>query len=354
MKAWRIERHGGIDQLKRGDIDVPEPKEDEVRVRVKAVGLNHLDLWVVKGVPGHQFPLPMTVGCDVVGVVDSLGPLSQGARAHFQRHGIGVGSTVIVNPLLSCGKCMRCKNGQDATCVDFGLIGETRDGGCAEFMVAPVENLLPKPEAMSVEEAASLPIAFVTAWSMVNRKARVKKGEWVLVQAGGSGVSVAAIQMAKCLGATVVTTVGDRDKGRLARDLGADHVLFYKETPFRESLKALLKQHGRRGVDVAIDHVGVSTFADSLKSLDWGGRLVTCGATTGSQVEIDLKPVFFKSLSILGSTMGAKADLGEVVEGVVSKKWKPVIAEVKKMDELPKALQLLEEHRIFGKVVVVS
>ena len=218
----------------------------------------------------------------------------------------------------------------------------------------PVANVIARPPGLSPEAAACLPIPFLTAWTMLTRKAELKAGEAILVHAGGSGVSVAAIQIAKLLGATVITTVGSDDKIARAQALGADHVINYKKGPFREELKAILSTLGKRGCAVVIDHVGADTFADSIKSLAWGGRLVTCGATSGAAVKIDLKAIFFKSLSILGSTMGSKADLLRIVELVTAGKLKPVVGVTLPMTELPKALTMLEERKVFGKVVMMA
>lgn len=340
MKAWQIDRHGGLEVLKRVEIASPKPGPMEVLVRVEAVGLNHLDLWVRKGVPGHTFPLPITPGCDVAGTVAELGP---GAS------GVDVGAPVVVNPGISCGRCEACLGGFDPLCRSYGILGETRDGGCADYVAVPLTNLIERPRTLSAVQAAALPIPFLTAWTMLTRKACVKPGETVLVQAGGSGVGVAAIQIAKLLGATVITTVGSADKVSKALALGADHVIPYKTTPFRDEVKRIT---GKKGCDIVIDHVGADTFGDSLKCLAWGGRYVTCGATTGAKVELNLQHVFFKNLSVLGSTMGSKADLIRVIELVAQGKLKAVIDSTFPVNELPKAQQRLESREAFGKVVL--
>jgi len=334
MKAWVVSRHGGPEVLLLQPKDRPQAQAGETLVRVEAVGLNHLDLWVRKGVEGHTFPLPITPGCDIVGTVEETG----------QR--------VLVNPILSCGRCEKCKKGFEPLCPQFGLIGETTDGGCADIIRVPTGNLLPLPKNISTLDAVCLPIAYVTAWSMLTRKAKTEKGEWVLIQAGGSGVSVAAIQMAKYLGATVITTVGSPEKAEKARALGADHVIQYKTEPFREALKKILKSNGRKGVDIVIDHVGQETFSDSMRALDWGGRLVTCGSTTGPTAQINLQALFFKNLSILGSTMGAKSDLAVVLNLLEQKKIKAVIDRTFDWADLPKAHAYLESRKAFGKVVI--
>ncbi len=357
MRAWRIEAHGGPESVKCLELPTPEPGPQEVRVRVRAFGLNHMDLWVRKGVPGHTFPLPLIPGCDIAGEVDSLGPDSEKLFKSAGFMGLKIGSRVIVNPTLSCGVCESCLRGLQPICRSFGMLGEHRDGGAADFVVVPASNIIPLPDAISFEAAAALAVPFVTAWTMLVEKAKVRAGETVLIQAGGSGVSVAAIQIAKLLGAVVVTTVGSESKIEGAKKLGADFVINYKVGPFREQLKAWLKARsvagvGDAGVDVVIEHVGGVTFEESLKVLNWGGRLVLCGATSGADVKVNLKPLFFKNISILGSTMGSKADLFRIVKLVEQKKLIPVIDSVYEFSDYLKATERLESREAFGKVIV--
>jgi NADPH:quinone reductase-like Zn-dependent oxidoreductase len=239
-------------------------------------------------------------------------------------------------------------------------LGETQDGGCAEQVVVPIANLIPRPKSISAIEGAALAIPYLTAWTMLTRKAEVRPGETVLIQAGGSGVSVAAIQMAKLLGATVITTVGSDEKIEKARQLGADHVIHYKRTPFREEVKKFLANQSQKqgqktkktGCEVVLDHVGTDTFQESLKCLTWGGRLVTCGATSGSQIELDLKAVFFKNISILGSTMGSKSDLIRIVQLVASGQLKSIVDTVYPLSDLPKAFERLQNRSVFGKIIL--
>jgi NADPH:quinone reductase-like Zn-dependent oxidoreductase len=315
----------------------------QVRVRVEAVGLNHLDLWVRKGVPGHKFPLPLTPGCDVAGVVDACGPGVEG---------LSKGAPVLLQPGTSCGRCEACLGGFDPLCPKYGILGETQDGGMAEYLVVPWANVIARPKGLTAEQAAALPIPYLTAWTMLTTKAQLKAGETVLIHAGGAGVSVAAIQMARLLGATVITTVGDDAKAERAHKLGADHVINYKKGPFREELKRILSGYGKKGCEVVVDHVGADTFGESLKSLAWGGRLVTCGATSGADVKVDLKVVFFKNISILGSTMGSKAELLRIVDLVARGKLEAVVDSVHPFDRLPDAMARLESRAAFGKVIV--
>lgn len=349
MKAWRVASHGGVEVLKREEVATPEPQAMQARIRVEAVGLNHLDLWVRKGVPGHKFPLPITVGCDVTGVIEKLGPGAESA-------GMPVGTPVIVNPGYSCGSCDKCQAGQDPLCKDYGIVGEHFDGGCSDFFCAPMSNVIARPAALSAAQAAALGVPFITAWSMITEKARVTAGQAVLVHAGGSGVSIAAIQMAKHAGAHVITTAGSAEKAQKALTLGADHAILYRDASgmrdWRAECKPLLAKWGKKGFDVVIDHVGVDTFGESMKSLTWGGKLVTCGATTGADVTVDLKAVFFKNLSILGSTMGGKALLPKLADLVARGELRAIIDSEFAMSDLPKAHARLESRAAFGKIVV--
>ena len=349
MKAWRVDAHGGREALRLVDIAEPSAGPGEVVVRVEAVGLNHLDVWVRKGVPGHQFPLPLVPGTDIAGTIESSGP---GTESSLRTMGLSVGSAVIVAPGISCGTCEACRSHQDPLCKSYGIFGETQNGGLAERVAVPVRNLIPKPESLTVAQAAALPIPYLTAWSMVVRKTKVKAGETVLIHAGGSAVSVAAIQICKMLGAEVVTTVGSPEKVARARAIGADHVIEYRKVKFRDALKSILTARGKRGCEVVIDHVGADTWAESMKSLAWGGRIATCGATTGGDVTLDLKAVFFKNLSIFGTTMGSLADLREVVSLAGQGKLKPVIAAEIPMDQAPEAFDRLERRDVFGKLVL--
>jgi len=351
MKTWRIERHGGPEVLQWVDRHVPEPGAGQVLIRVEAVGLNHLDLWVRNGVPGHKFPLPLTPGCDIAGRIEAFGP---GAEELLKQDGLLVGAPVVINAGISCGRCEACLSGFDPLCRHYGILGETQDGGCTEFAVVPAVNVIARPANLSAVQAAALPIPFVTAWGMIFRKAELRLGDTILIHAGGSGVSVAAIQMAKLVGAQVITTVGSDDKIAKAKALGADYVIQYQKASFRDEVKKILSAQGKRGCEVVIDHVGADTWADSMKCLAWGGKIITCGATSGAEIKIDLKAIFFKNISILGSTMGSKADFLRVVQLVAQDKLKPVIDSTFPMDQLPAALERLSKREVFGKVIVTQ
>lgn len=349
MQAWIVEAHGGPEALKRKELPTPDPGPDEARVKVLAVGLNHLDLWIRKGVEGHVFPLPLVPGCDVVGVVEALG-----ARARRARGVPRLGTRVLINPTLSCGRCSQCRSHQEPLCREFGIVGETQNGGLADSVLVPARNLFRLPAKLSTIDAASLPIAYVTAWQMLVHKARVKKGDWVLIHGAGSGVSVAAIQIARLHGAQVIVTSRDPAKLERAKALGAHEVVDTTVEPFRNVVRSLAKAASRRGVDIVVDHVGVATFEDSIKCLDWGGRLVTCGATTGAEVGLNLKPLFFKNLSVMGTTMGSRKDFEAVVKLAADGKLKAVVDRILPMEQAPQAFSLIESGALFGKVVLTQ
>ena len=340
MKAVRIEEHGGPDVIQWIEVPDPSPGPGEVLVKVHASGMNHLDLWVRRGIPGHPFPLPITPGCDGAGVVTELGAGVEGPS---------VGSPVMLSPGLSCGTCERCLSGNDPLCRKYGILGETRDGAAAELVVVPAANVIPIPDSIRWEEAASFGLVALTAWTMLVERARVRPGENVLVLAGGSGVGSLGIQIAKLFGARVIATAGGEEKCRKVRALGADEVIDHSTMKISKRVRELTDG---RGVDIVFEHVGEATWKESLRSLDRGGRLVTCGATTGHLAECDLRLVFFKSISILGSTMGSKGTLLGLVDLLAAGKLRPVVGEVLPMSRAAEAHALLEERKVFGKVVL--
>ncbi len=341
MKAVVIRKHGGPDALSFEDVPDPVAGPGEVVVSVRAVGINHLDLWVRKGVPGHVFPLPMIPGNDVAGVIESVGAGVRNAEP---------GDAIIVAPGISCGVCIACQEGRDHHCPRYGILGETRDGGYAERIAVPCANVMPKPTNLSFEEAASMPLAFLTAWHMLVGRAKLRANETVLVQAAGSGVSSAAVQIAKLMHADVIATAGSEQKREQARALGADQVLDSRDPGLAKQVKALTNG---RGADVVIDHVGEATWEASTKSLAWQGRFVTCGATTGASVNLNLSHLFFKSLSILGSTMGSKGELREILAHAERGRLKPVLARSLPLTEAREAHRMLEAREVFGKLVLV-
>jgi len=341
MKAVVVREHGGPEVLRFEERPEPTPRAGEVLLRVKAVGLNHLDLWVRKGVPGHTFPLPIVPGCDFCGLVEQVGADVVGVKA---------GDRVLVAPGFSCGRCRACSEGQDNLCAHYGIFGETKDGGCAELAVVSAANVIALPAGLDFAQAAAFPLAFMTAWHMLLARCGLRAGDDVLVHAAGSGVGSAAVQIAKLFGARVIATAGNARKLELARQLGADHVIDYEKQDFAAEVRTLT---AKRGVDIVFEHVGEKTFPGSLRSLARGGRLVTCGATTGGKAELNLHALFFKNLSVLGSTMGSRGELHQIV-GLVSRGLlKPVIDRTLPLSEVREAHEALEHREQFGKIVLV-
>ncbi len=341
MLGFRVARHGGPEVLEWGELPDPEPRPDEVVVRVRACALNRLDLWLRNGVPGHRFPLPLVPGSEIAGDVE---------RAGVAAADVEPGTPVLVAPGLSCGLCDRCVAGDDMYCRHYGIFGEHRDGGYAERVAVPRRNLLPLPKGLSYVEAAALPLVFLTAWHMLVSRARLQALEDVLIHAAGSGVSSAGIQIAKLLGARhVIATAGSAAKLEKAIELGATHAIDYRERDFADRVREIT---GRKGVEVVLDHVGGEVFERSFRALAWGGRVVLCGATAGADATVNLRAVFFKSLSILGSTMGSLAELRRILEFVEAGRLRPVIDRTLPLEEAPAAQAALERREQFGKIVL--
>jgi NADPH:quinone reductase-like Zn-dependent oxidoreductase len=340
MKAVVIRAHGGVDQLQFEERPLPEPGPGQVRVRVATAGLNHLDVWVRRGVPGHTFPLPIVPGCDGAGVVDAVGP---GVTTRKR------GERVVLAPGFTRAPDAETARGMDQLSPTYGILGETCDGTCAEAVVVPEANALALPASLDFVKAAAFPLVYLTAWNMLVRRAALQAGETVLVHAAGSGVSTAALQIARLLGARLVlATSTSPGKAERARSL-ADAVF---DTTKPDWSREVRKASGGRGVDVLVDHVGRATFEGSLRSLAKGGRYVTCGATSGPTAEIPLNLVFFKSLSILGSTMGSLGDVHRLLELVAAGRLQPIVHAVLTLDEVGEAHRRLEAREVFGKLVL--
>jgi NADPH:quinone reductase-like Zn-dependent oxidoreductase len=338
MKAIVIREHGGPEKLKLEEIPAPEISDTEVLVRVKSCALNHLDIWVRRGIPGIEPPhIP---GADVAGVVERVGSAV---------NDIKVGERVVLNPNLNCGECEYCQMGEDSLCVSYGILGEHAPGGYAEFVKIPARNVIKIPDHVSFDEAAAVPLTFMTAWRMVVTRAKVRPGEDVLVLAAGSGVGSAAIQIAKLCGARVIATASTDEKLAKAKELGADLVINYAQVDFD---REVWKLTNKRGVDVVIESVGQATWPKSLRALARNGRLVTCGATTGPIGETDIRLVFWKQLQIFGSTMGTRRELQTVLRLVWAGKLKPVIAGAFPLAEAARAQEMLEHREQFGKLLL--
>ncbi len=340
MKAVYFNRHGGTEVLQWGDLPAPTPGANDVIVRVKACALNHLDIWIRMGIPGISVPLPHILGADVSGIIDSVGPNVTGWNP---------GQKVLVAPGISCGTCPQCLSGNDHLCDKYDILGQQSNGGYAEQVRVPAANLLPFPERLSFEEAASIPLVFLTAWHMLVTNGNIQPDQTVLIHAGGSGLGIAAIQIAKLKGAHVITTVGHPEKGRRAKALGADEVVNYGETDFQQEV---LRLTNKRGVDLVVEHIGQDTFEKSLLSIAKGGKLLTCGATSGRQIQFDLRSLFGKNITIHGSRMGKKKGLHDVLEHLKAGRLKPVIDSVYPLKEAAQAHTRMEERMNFGKIVL--
>jgi len=339
-EAMVLRGHGGPEVLVREIIDLADPGAREVRVRVRAVAINHLDLWVRRGLPNLKLDYPHRLGADIVGEVEALGPNARGVE---------VGDRVVVNPGVSCGVCERCLSGQDNLCRQYAILGEHTQGGYAQHVIVPDANIVPYPADLPFTDVAAVPLVFLTAWQMVVDKAHVRPGQTVLVQAAGSGVSSAAIQIAKLHGAQVIATAGSDAKVARALALGADHAINYATQDFVAQVKKLT---GKRGADIVIEHVGGEVMAKSVVATASGGRIVTCGATAGYEPKIDLRHVFFRQIEILGSTMGSKGSLFVILEHVKAGRLKPVVDRVLPLWEAREGHRALEERAAFGKIVL--
>jgi NADPH:quinone reductase-like Zn-dependent oxidoreductase len=310
-------------------------------VEVKSCALNHLDIFVRNGLPGIEIPLPHILGSDIAGVVREVGHLVSWVKA---------GDEVMVQPGISCGHCVECLRGQDNLCRQYDIIGYRRDGGYAELVAVPGVNIVPKPNELSWEETAALPLVTVTAWHMLVTRANVQPGEDVLVHAAGSGVGSIAIQIAKLRGARVIATAGSDEKLARARELGADETINYTNADWPREVKRVTE---RKGVDVVVEHTGADTWPGSITSLKNNGRLVTCGATSGFDGHTDIRQIFYRHLTIMGSFMGSKAELLEAMKFVEKGKIRAVVDRAIPLAEARRAHELLEDRAQFGKLVLV-
>lgn len=338
MKAARIYEHGGPEVLRHEDAPDPVIKPDQVLVRVRACALNHLDLWIRKGLPGIQ--LPHILGSDIAGEVVATGNLCWRVKE---------GGRVLLSPGLSCRQCPMCFSGRDNECPRYTIFGLGVDGGCAELVAAPEYSVIPIPADLGFEEAAAVPLVFVAAWHMLFTRANLQPGEDVLVLAASSGVGSAAIQLANLFHCRVIATAGGEAKMEAARRLGAAHVIDHYGQDIAAEVRRITD---RRGVDVVFEHVGAATWTKSMQCLAPSGRLVTCGATTGYDARIDLRFLFNRRQSVLGSFMGTMGDLHKVLEFIFRKQIHPVVDRVYPLAEIRTAHERLENKQQFGKVVV--
>ena len=341
MKAVVFREHGGPERFQYTDAPQPSLGDEDVLVEVRACAINHLDVWVRQGVPAYQIPLPHITGSDVSGIIVKTGP---------RVRGLPPGQRVILSPGISCFACAWCAAGHDNLCDQFKIRGAQVDGGYAQFAAAHMRDVLPLPESLTFEQGAAFPLVFVTAWHMLITRCRLQAGQTVLVLAGGSGIGSAAIQIAKLAGARVFATVGSDAKADRAKALGADAVMNYTKEDFAKRARELT---GGRGVDVVFEHVGPATWANSLKSLAKNGQLVTCGSTTGPEAACDLRYIFSRQLSVLGSIMGTRADLLALLPLIAAGTLQPVIDTVFPLREAIRAHERLLARDHFGKFILV-
>ncbi len=340
MKAVQFNAHGDRDVIEYGEFPDPEPARGEVLVDVKAGALNHLDVWTRRGLPGIDVAMPHIPGSDAAGVVEAVGE----DVTRFEP-----GDHVAVSAGVACGECEFCRAGEASLCTSFHIIGEHVRGVHAERAAVPADNLVQVPKGVDWEVAGSVSLVFQTAWRMLQTRADIEAGETVLVLGASGGVGHAAVQIADHAGCEVFATASTEEKLSHAEECGADHVIDYEANDFAEEIAELT---GKRGVDVVVDHVGEATYPNSLKSLAKGGRLVTCGATTGPNPDAGLNRIFWNQLSVIGSTMATPGEVDDVLDLVWDGTFEPRIRETLPMSEAARAHELIENREGFGKVVV--
>lgn len=338
MKAIQFHEFGGPEVLRYEDVPDPKPRKDQVLVHVKACAMNHLDLWVRKGLPGVK--LPHIPGSDIAGEIVEVGEYITGFKT---------GQRVLIAPMHFCNHCEKCTAGLQNQCREFTVLGNAVDGGDCDLIAARQVNVIPIPDSLDFNQAASVPLVFLTAWHMLVGRAGVRPGQTVLVLGANSGVGIAGIQIAKLFDCTVITTAGDDRKAAKARELGADHVVNHYQQKIADEVRKITD---KQGVDIVLEHVGPATWDESLRSLKPAGTLVSCGATTGPQVAIDLRFVYSRQLSILGSYMGTMGELHEVLKHVFRGRLKPVIDRTFPLSEIRAAHEHMEKSQMFGKIVL--
>src|SRR5438552_11582270 len=338
MKAAVIHEFGGPEVLRYEDVPDPQTRKDQILVRVKACALNHLDLWVRKGLPGVK--LPHILGSDIAGEIVEVGEYVSGFKP---------GQRVLIAPMHFCNHCEQCMAGRQNLCREFTVLGNGVDGGNCELIAVPAASVIPIPDSLGFNEAASVPLVFLTAFHMLTGRASIRPGQTVLVLGANSGVGIAAIQIAKLFNATVIATAGDDSKMRRAQELGSDHVINHYQQKISDEVKKITN---REGVDIVFEHVGASTWDESMKSLKPAGTVVTCGATTGPNVGIDLRFVYSRQLSVLGSYMGTMGELYEVLKHVFRGRLNPVIDRTFPLKDIRAAHEYIEKSQMFGKIVL--
>jgi len=341
MRAVTFHEHGGTEKLIYEEVPSPQVGPEEILIRVKACALNHLDIWLRQGIPSYKITLPHISGCDVSGVIEKVG-------ATYMGH-LTPGQAVFVMPGLSCGNCDECLAGKDNCCAYYQILGAQRNGGYAEYVNVPASNVFPLPANLTFEQGAAFPLVSVTAWHMVKTLGDVQPGETVLVMGGGSGIGSMAIQMANLLRARVITTVGFADKVEKAKMLGADEVLNHTEENIVERIATLTEG---RGVNIVIEHIGQKVWENCLRSLGRGGRLVTCGATSGQIASFDVRYLYSRQLTIIGSYMGTRDEFVEIARLAESNKLRCIIDSTYPLEDARTAQERMLDRKNFGKIVL--
>jgi len=340
MRAARFHEHGGPEVLRVEDVPVPEPGPHEVRISVRAAGFNHLDLWIRRGLPVDT-TMPHIGGSDIAGLVSAVGE---------QVEGWEIGARVVVNPILFCGSCEFCLQGEESLCYRFRILGEHTDGGFAEEVVVPAHALHRLPDDFPFEQAAALPVSYQTAWRALLHRARLRAGEDVLILGASGGTAIAALQIARLAGARVFAVTSGEEKAEKLRALGAYRVYDRTTVDFARELR---RDTDRRGVDVVVENVGEATWESSLRCLSPGGRLVTYGATSGRQGLTDLRLLFWRQLQLIGSTMASRSEFAEMLKVALRGELVPVIDRTFPLEEVRAAHEYVEAGRQFGKVLLI-
>jgi NADPH:quinone reductase-like Zn-dependent oxidoreductase len=342
MRAVFIGEHGNLENLQVGDVETPQVGPDEVLVETKYGALNHLDIFVVRGWPGLSLSMPHVIGADGSGIIREIG---SGVNT------VTKGDRVTINPGLSCGKCDKCLSGQQVLCNNFSILGENTWGSFAEYVKVPEINVIKIPDGYPFDKAAAAPLTFLTAWRMLTTLARLKYNEYIFIHGAGGGVSSAAIQIAKFFKAKVIATTSTQEKMEKATKLGADYVINYKEN--KDYTKFVYKElTNKQGIDVVIDNVGQATFPTSIQLLKPGGRLITCGVTSGPFTKINITNIFWKHLEIKGSTMANQGEFREVMKLIFEGKLHPIIDRVFSLEKIKDAERYLSDGNQFGKVLL--
>jgi NADPH:quinone reductase-like Zn-dependent oxidoreductase len=341
MKAAVIYEHGGLEQVKIEDVPEPVFTEDEVLLKVRSAGLNHLDIWVRQGRGNPKLSKPYILGSDAAGIVQAVGKKVKNVE---------VGDEVVINPGLSCGSCENCKRGQESECVTFGIVGLSRPGTFAEMVAVPGRNVLPKPTHLSFDEAGALMLSYVTAWRMLMTRAQLLTGQKVLIHGIGGGVALCALQFAKLAGAEVIVTSSSDEKLERAVQIGADHTINYKKvTDVVQIVKDITAGFG---VDIVIDTVGAAAWPIDFSAVRKGGKIVLCGVTTGAEAQTNLRTLYWNQLTVMGSTMGSDEDCRRMLDAIEKAKLKPIIDSILPLGKAQEAMGKMETGEQFGKIVL--